>query len=83
MAFGDLSSGAKEVMMQLFVMGPTWDGNLVSKQGRSELIEYGLVFKVEGFQSLTESGLLMAISCDVSGWKDQRWHRKQKQLPPY
>lgn len=81
--FGELSSAAKDVMMQLFVTGPTWDGNLIAKSGRSELVEHGLAFRLEGFQSLTAEGLSMAISCDVKSWNDQRWYRKQKQLPPY
>lgn len=75
--FSFLSSAAREVMMQMFVFGPVWDGNLVSKQGRSELVELGLVFRVQGWQSLTQTGIEVAIAADVSSWKDQRWHRKQ------
>lgn len=81
--FESLSGAAKDEMMQLFVVGPTWDGNLVSKQGRTELIDKGLAFKQEGFQSLTSMGLSVAIGADVSQWADKRWHRKQRQLPPY
>jgi hypothetical protein len=79
-AFIRLSSSAKDVMMQLFVVGPTWDGNLISKQGRTELVDKGLVFRTEGWQSLTEAGLTIAINADVSDWHDQRWYRKQRQL---
>lgn len=79
-AFDLLSSGAKDAMMQLFVVGPTWDGNLISKQGRTELVDCGLAFRRDGWQSLTEAGLLMAINADVRRRADDRWYRKQRQL---
>lgn len=81
--FEKLSGGAKDVMMQLFVTGPTWDGNLVSKAGRTELVDQGLAFRQQGFQSLTDMGLSVAIDADVGQWTDKRWYRKQRQLPPY
>ena len=36
-----LSSGALAVLHQLFA-GPVWDGDLVEKQGRTELVKLGL-----------------------------------------
>jgi hypothetical protein len=72
-----LPGDAVEVLGQLFVSGPTWDGNIISKAGRSALISAGLAFKVEGFTSLTEDGLRMAIEWNVKDWADKRWYRKQ------
>lgn len=63
-----ISSAAKEVLGQLFMKGPTWDGNIVSKAGRGELCAAGLAFHAHGFASLTAEGVLAAIE-----WKD--FHR--------
>lgn len=60
-----LSSCAKEVLGQLFMKGPTWDGNIVSKAGRGELVDLGLAFHAHGFASLTPEGVRVAIE-----WKD-------------
>ncbi len=37
-----LPGNAKEMLRQLFLQGPVWDGNCVSKAGRSVLFELGL-----------------------------------------
>ena len=37
----DLSSAAIDMLGQLYVNGPTWDGNVCSKQGRGELCRAG------------------------------------------
>lgn len=71
---------ANEVMMQLFVFGPTWDGNLVSKSERDELLEVGLIERYEGWQWLNEAGMKVALSVDVKDWSDKRWYRKQQLL---
>jgi hypothetical protein len=60
-----ISSAAKEVLGQMFLSGPIWDGNLVSKAGRSDLVAAGLAFQVNGFTSLTPEGVRVAIE-----WKD-------------
>jgi len=60
-----LSSAAKDVLGQLFMNGPTWDGNIVSKSGRGELVEAGLAFHAHGFASLTSEGVHVAIE-----WQD-------------
>ena len=65
--------------MQLFVSGPTWDSNLISKSGRSELIELGLAFYVNGWQSLTEEGVRVASEWDLAELRsshDKRWYNK-------
>lgn len=71
-----LSSCAKEVLGQMFMNGPIWDGNLVSKSGRTELVSLGLAFQWNGFQSLSEEGLRVAVE-----WKEfhqpmTQWSRR-------
>lgn len=68
-----LSPNAVEMLGQLFVNGPTWDGNVCSKAGRGELFDLKLAFRVEGFTTLTEKGLRLAIE-----WKQARWDRWRK-----
>ena len=63
-----LSSAAKEVLGQLFMGGPTWDGNVASKTGRGELVRLGLAFHENGFASLTPEGVRVAVE-----WRD--FHR--------
>lgn len=72
---------ANDVMMQLFVNGPTWDGDLISKSERDDLVELGLIDCFNGWQWLNSEGMIMALTVDVSGWNDQRWHKKQQLLP--
>lgn len=78
--FDALSSAAQEVMMQLFVTGPAWDGHVVSKQGRSELVTAGYAERFNGWQQLTIKGLAVAIDEGtrrrVKNWEDQRWYKK-------
>lgn len=57
-----LSPSAIEMLHQLFKTGPTWDGNVISKAGRGELVKAGLAFHVSGFASLTEEGVRLAAS---------------------
>ena len=80
--FKRLSAFAKDVMMQLFVTGPVWDGDLSSKNGRDELAGQTppMILRYEGWQTLTLRGLLVALAADVRGWSDQRWYRKQRNM---
>lgn len=67
-----------DVMMQLFVTGPVWDGNLVSKRQRDDLMDAGLIDRNNsGWQWLNAAGVEAALAADVKGWADQRWYRKQ------
>jgi hypothetical protein len=75
--FAKLRPDAKEMMMQLFLHGPTWDGNVVSKCGRGQLFDLRLADRVEGWTFLTRLGVAVATEADVRGWADQRWHKKQ------
>lgn len=81
MKFEDLSGFAQAAMNQLFMRGPTWDGDITSKAGRGELVANGLAFHDEGWASLTARGVAMAVAAPVRGWADQRWYRKQNNLP--
>lgn len=74
-----LSSAAIEVLMQLFVSGPTWDGNIISKAGRGDLVSVGLAFHDNGWASLNPEGVRIAVEWDrdeLSRWHDQRWIKK-------
>jgi hypothetical protein len=59
-----LSPPAIEVLGQLFVSGPTWDGNVCSKSGRDELCRAGLAWHQHGYANLTPEGVLVAIGWD-------------------
>ena len=58
----DLSSAANDVLRQLFKNGPTWDGNLVSKVGRGELVALDLAERYNGYQWLTMKGVQYALN---------------------
>lgn len=53
----DLSAAEREVLLQLFTHGPVWDGNIVSKTGRSDLVSKGYADRYEGFSFLTALGV--------------------------
>lgn len=74
-----LSSAAVEVLGQLFVNGPTWDGNICSKAGRGELIGAELAWHQHGYASLTPEGVRVAVEwdrADLRRRRDQRWLEK-------
>jgi hypothetical protein len=74
-----LSPAAIDVLEQLFVSGPTWDGNLVSKSGRTELVRDGLAFAKHGYNSLTAEGINVAATRDVNLLRRRRnkaWYTK-------
>jgi len=75
-----LSPNAIACLGQLFVSGPTWDGNICTKAGRGELFELGLANRINGFAFLTKEGVELAISWDnaqLITWYDQRWYEKK------
>jgi hypothetical protein len=76
-----LSSAAKDVLMQLFVTGPTWDGNITSKAGRGDLILAGLAFHENGWASLTPEGVRVAAGWELHELRqrqDKRWYQKAR-----
>jgi hypothetical protein len=79
MKFEDLHNNAKEVLGQLFLHGPTWDGYLASKTGRDILVDAGLAEHGFGWQWLTRAGTQMAVETGVTPgfpWFDGRWRKK-------
>lgn len=53
-----LPGNAQDCIGALFIVGPLWDGDVPSKNGRDVLIEHGLAFRTvvkgkEGYQALT------------------------------
>jgi len=73
-----LSLLATEVLGQLFVKGPTWDGNICSKLGRGELIRAGLAEHAHGWAFLTSEGVRVANEWNLADLRtrNQRWYRK-------
>lgn len=61
-----LSGNAVEALGQLYVYGPTWDGNIVSKNGRGELCRAGLAWHEHGYASLTPEGVRAAVEWDIA-----------------
>lgn len=54
-------------LKQLYLDGPTWDGDLATKSGRDELVDKGLAQRVGGFSFLTYDGVKAALTFP--------WHR--------
>lgn len=67
-----------ETLMQLFVYGPTWDGNLISKDERTALIAAGLASAWNGWNYLTDEGVEAAVAGGLAArhWADKRWYKK-------
>lgn len=75
-----LSGIAIEVLEQLFIMGPTWDGDVVSKSGRDELFDLKLAGRCEGYQFLTLAGMRLALANKVNRKKEVRYRRQRERL---
>ena len=74
-----LSPAAVDALGQLFTKGPTWDGNLISKEGRSELVEAGLAQQQDGWTFLTAYGVRVAVEWDraiLREWHNKSWYEK-------
>ena len=67
-----------ECLMQLFVEGPTWDGNLRSKSDRDILVEAGFAERWNGWNWLTQEGVENAVASGLQArhWHDKRWYKK-------
>jgi hypothetical protein len=77
-----LSSAAVEMLGQLYVGGPTWDGNVCSKQGRGELCRAGLAWHEHGYASLTPDGVRIAVEwpiADLQRRHNDRWLKKRRE----
>jgi hypothetical protein len=76
-----LSPCAVSVLGQLFVEGPTLDGNIVSRSGRCDLVSAGLAFLESGWASLTPDGVRLATEWDLASLyarRDRRWYMKAR-----
>lgn len=76
-----LSPSAVAMLGQLYVSGPTWDGNVLSKPGRGELIRAGLAFHEYGYASLTPEGVRLAAEWaiwDLRARNEERWIEKRR-----
>ena len=77
----ELTSSAIEVLGQLYVSGPTWDGNIVSKNGRGDLCRAGLAWHQHGYASLTPEGVRVAVEWSISDLRKRgygRWVEKRR-----
>lgn len=59
----------RDTIHQLFINGPTWDGNMVSKPDRDQGVKAGLIDRAEGFNWLTYSGVTLALELGFAGEK--------------
>lgn len=75
--FQQLPADAQEVLGQLFLFGPCYDGGIASKHGRDILFENALIERGDGWQWLTRAGVELSLEADVRNRADQRWHKKQ------
>lgn len=81
----------RELLCHMFFDGPVWDGNLISKEGRSRLVDKGLVQRGHGYQWLTSAGIEEAHALGFTAWKTDKhplatemWKRycKRRALAP-
>ena len=76
-----MPGASKEVMLGLFLNGPTWDGNLPSKSGRDWLVERGYVSRIDGWSWLTNDGTGLALELGYGRKKDQRDSENRRRPP--
>jgi hypothetical protein len=76
-----LSPAAIEVLGQLYTNGPTWDGNVASKNGRGDLVRAGLAWHQHGYAQLTPEGVRVAVEWDIRDLRRrnaERWIKKRR-----
>jgi len=56
-----LTELAKAVAVQLFLQGPTWDGNIIDKTARDELRDKGLATRSQAYAWLTYDGVVYVL----------------------
>lgn len=61
-----------DVLWQLFKNGPTWDGNIISKSQRDELVTAGWICQASGWNSLTKDGFEECVFRCLFGDKKER-----------
>lgn len=72
-----LPPSARDVLGQLFLHGPLWDGYVSSKSGRDTLVSGELVERGHGWQWLTRRGVQVALCANAGFWFEGRWGKKQ------
>jgi len=73
----------RESLYQLFLQGPTYDGNVISKSQRDWLVLTGLAFRVEGYTSLTPDGLQLALRIGMDREKERRQREDRSKRARY
>jgi len=67
-----LTGAESEVLRQLFLNGPTWDGDIISKSGRDNLFTYGLAKRENGWSFLTARGVQVSLAATLDRAKERR-----------
>ena len=73
-----LSSTERDVIRQLFFQGPTWDGDIISKQGRDALCRRSLVHHEFGYAWLTRDGVEIAIHAMQFDRAKEKWENDRR-----
>ncbi len=76
-----MSIYSDEVLWQLFLTGPVWDGDLASKTGRDELVDGGYVVRAKGWQTLTKEGMVLALERGFGRRKDSFARQRRSPWP--
>lgn len=66
-------TGRATTLWQLFLQGPTADGDLISKDDRDFLVKSGMADRHNGYNFLTSSGVQHALHYKMDSAKEQ-WH---------
>ena len=69
-----MQGNALDVLYCLFFHGPTEDGNVPSKTGRTWLVEKEYAARGQGYNWLTTSGVLLALELGLDR-KKEKWQR--------
>lgn len=60
-----------EVLWQLFMDGPVWDGDLISKADRDECSAKGWVFQYRGWNFVTPLGVAQCLALGYDREKEK------------
>jgi hypothetical protein len=74
-----LNGRERDVLLCLFLHGPTWDGNVPSKTGRDELVERGLAKRYKGWQYLTDQGIKLGFEFGFDAEKEKRDSKRRRE----
>lgn len=78
-----LSGSAIDVLHQLFLNGPTWDGDVASKSGRDELHDLKLIGRHDGYQFVLHAGVRLALANRLDTKKNRRDRDQRRRLNEY